>query len=367
MKILYIANIRLPTEKAHGLQIMKTCEAFAEAGHNLELVIPTRRNILREDPFSYYQVHSMFRITSLQVPDFVSFGKIGFIVSLLIFSERARLLKSFRSADIIYSRDALVLLQYILLGRRFVFEAHGKPTLVARLVARHAYRVVVISKALGATYQEIGVPHEKIIIAPDAVDAHMFDDAPLRDGARASLGFMSDAKTVVYTGHLYVRKGVETLAQAAALTPEAQFFFVGGTAGDIAQFRAQWGSQPNIHIIGHVPPTQVPQYLRAADILVIPNSGKDEDAREFTSPMKLFEYMASGTSIVASSVPATREILADDCAYFFTPDDPHALAESIKIALAHTKESGEKAHRAVAKSKEYTWTKRIERILVAIQ
>ena len=366
MKILYIADIRLPTEKAHGLQIMKTCEAFAEAGHNLELVIPTRRNRLQADPFSYYQVSSVFRITPLRVPDFVSFGKIGFIMSLLIFSERARLLKSFRSADIIYSRDALVLLQYVLLGRRFVFEAHGKPTFAARLVARRAYRVVVISKALGATYQKVGVPHEKIIIAPDAADAHMFDDAPLRDEARILLGLASDAKVVVYTGHLYVRKGVETLAQAAALVPETQFFFVGGMTGDSARFRARWGSQPNIRIIGHVPPTQVPQYLRAADLLAIPNSGKDEDAREFTSPMKLFEYLASGTAIVASAVPAIREILADDYAYFFTPDDPRSLAESIKTALAHTKESREKAHRAIAKSKEYTWMKRVERILAGI-
>ncbi len=366
MKILYIANIRLPTEKAHGLQIMKTCEAFAATGNELELAVPTRHNALREDPFSYYRVRQAFHLTSLRVPDFVSFGKVGFVASLLIFSERARVLRSFRTADIIYSRDALVLLQYVLLGRRFVFEAHGKPTLAARIVAKRAYRVVVISKALGSAYREVGVPHENIIIAPDAVDAHMFDDVPLRDEARVLLGFAPDTKIVVYTGHLYARKGAETLAQAAALMPKAQFFFVGGTADDVARFRAQWGSQSNIHIVGHVPPIQVPRYLRAADVLVIPNSGKDQDAREFTSPMKLFEYMASGTPIVASDVPAIREVLGGQDATFFTPDDAAALAASITSAISHKQDAQQKARSAQQKVSGYTWGKRASSILEAM-
>ena len=42
MNILYLANVRLPTEKAHGAQIMKTCEALAAAGaHNVTLGRPS--------------------------------------------------------------------------------------------------------------------------------------------------------------------------------------------------------------------------------------------------------------------------------------------------------------------------------------
>ena len=54
MKILYLADIRLPTEKAHGAQIMKTCEALARAGHAVELVVPRRANAMRgADTFAY--------------------------------------------------------------------------------------------------------------------------------------------------------------------------------------------------------------------------------------------------------------------------------------------------------------------------
>ena len=118
MKILYIATIRLPTEKAHGIQIMKTCEAFARIGHSVELVVPTRRNMLTDNPFDYYGVERTFKITTLSVPDLVRFGRFGFLFSALCFSERARWLKQFWTADVVYSRDAFILLQYLLLGDR---------------------------------------------------------------------------------------------------------------------------------------------------------------------------------------------------------------------------------------------------------
>lgn len=56
MKITYIANIRIPTEKAHGYAIMKMCEQFAKLGASLDLVVPDRRNQLKEDPFYFTEL-----------------------------------------------------------------------------------------------------------------------------------------------------------------------------------------------------------------------------------------------------------------------------------------------------------------------
>lgn len=52
MKLIYLANIRIPTEKAHGYQIMKMCEQFADKGVNVQLVVTKRKNNLREDPLN---------------------------------------------------------------------------------------------------------------------------------------------------------------------------------------------------------------------------------------------------------------------------------------------------------------------------
>ena len=67
MKILYFANSRIPTEKAYGLQIMKTCEALAENGVSVDLILPTRKNrpFKGIDVFEYYGVKKNFEINIL--------------------------------------------------------------------------------------------------------------------------------------------------------------------------------------------------------------------------------------------------------------------------------------------------------------
>src|SRR5438105_408941 len=76
-KIYYLANVRLPTEKAHGIQIMKTCEALARLGIDLELIVPRRRNPIVQEPFSFYQVEKNFKITQLPCWDLVSSNRLG--------------------------------------------------------------------------------------------------------------------------------------------------------------------------------------------------------------------------------------------------------------------------------------------------
>lgn len=228
MRLLYLATIRLPTEKAHGMQIMKTCEALRRAGATVELVIPTRHNRMNDDPFAYYGVQTRFTLTRLPVPDLIKGGRFGFLLSMLIFAEKARWLKHFWHADVIYSRDHLLLLQYVLLGRPLVFEAHAPPTFLAGFVARHAKHVVVISKALKEAYEAAGVPAARITLAPDAVDLATFEIATTREEARTELGLPRDIKIIAYVGHLYERKGVYTLAEAAKQTLGALVVFVGG-------------------------------------------------------------------------------------------------------------------------------------------
>lgn len=359
MTIQYLAFVRLPTEKAHGLQIMKTCEAFAHAGARIELAIGRQG---RGDPFATYGVKKNFSLSILRGPDLVSWGSLGFIFSLLWFSEVAARQSAFWEADIIYSRDALILLQYIFLRRTLVYEAHQKPNLVSRFVARRAYRLVVISRALASAYVAAGVPREKIIVAPDAVDPDFFSQTPERAAARAEVGLAGAEKVVLYLGHLYARKGADTLATAASRIPDTVFLFVGGIEKDIRRFTAIYGSTPNMQIVGYVPREKIPLYLAAADLLVLPSSAKDEDSARYGSPMKLFEYMASATPILASNVPALREVLTDDSAYFFKPDDAEDLARVASRVLADPARAA-RGETAREEAKQYSWEARARTIL----
>ena len=74
MDIFFINNLRFPTEKAHGYQIVKMCEALADLGHTVTLVHPTRANYLTETVFSYYHLRPNFTVKLIKTPDFFTWG-----------------------------------------------------------------------------------------------------------------------------------------------------------------------------------------------------------------------------------------------------------------------------------------------------
>src|SRR3989338_1400709 len=190
MKFLYIANARLPTERAHGLQIMKMCGEFAKLA-DVELVVPRRLNSIKDDPFVYYGVNKNFKITRLPVLDLVKFGRFGFWLESLIFSKIAALYLLFKKTDIIYGRDELPLYFLSFFKKNIFFEAHqDRMNLAVKRLLKKA------------------VPEEKTSMSPDAVDFDAFNFDISRLKAREKLGLPLGKKIVLYAGHLYGWKGV---------------------------------------------------------------------------------------------------------------------------------------------------------------
>ena len=82
-------------------------------------------------------------------------------------------------------------------------------------------------------------------------------------------------------------------------------------------------------LTGFVPPREVPTYVAAADILVLPTSASIAYAN-YTSPLKLFEYMASGRPVICSNLPVITEILENRRnALFFEADDAPSLTAAV--------------------------------------
>ncbi|MBX4181393.1 glycosyltransferase family 4 protein [Candidatus Parcubacteria bacterium] len=336
-KLYYIANIRIPTEKAHGIQIMKMCEAFSHQGVEVELVVPERSSDIKEDVFDYYQVERNFTMTRLWCLDWVRFGKLGFWIESLTFAERVFWHIVFEDG-VFYTRDEFMAACLSLIGKKTVWEVHmGQRNFLAKLVVKMGVPLVTISQGLKDLYSSA----HKILVSPDAVDVIRFDLAITKEEAREKLGLPEDKKIVMYTGSLYKRKGVETLREASKA----------------------WGEDIQCIIVSGKPYKEIPLYLKAADVLVLPNSSKDPISQLYTSPMKLFEYMASGKPIVTSDVPSAREILDDSEAYFFTPDDAESLAHVIKRVFEDPSLAQSKAEAARIKADKYTWDKRAEQII----
>ena len=370
MRLVYIANIRLPTEKAHGLQIMKMCESFSglEIGGeklNIELVVPRRLNPINEDPFVYYNVSRNFKIKYLSVLDLVRLGRVGFWVTSLSFSFVSFLYILFLKPDIIYSRHDASLFFLSFLKNNIFWETHdGKNDFLIRRIVKKVGGIIAISNGLRNFYIKKGVESKKISVAPDAVDFNIFNISFSKEECRNRLHLPLNKKIILYSGHLYDWKGANLLLEAARKF-QILFIFIGGTISDIADYKLKAESYKlkNIFFAGHRSHSEISLWLKAADILVLPNSARKDISYLFTSPLKLFEYMVSGTPIVASNLPSIREIVSDNDVLFFKPDDVGDLADKIKYALEHENEMMIRAGSARQKVQNYTWLKRAENIL----
>src|SRR3989344_1973507 len=174
-KIFYIANIRLPTEKAHGIQIMEMCNAFAEQGYEVELIVPNRKTVvngeIKEDnAFDYYDVPPNFQITRLWSLDFVKFGRFGFMVQSISFALYATGILLFERG-FFYTRDEIVAVLLRLQGKRVIWESHmGHDNLLTWLIVKLKVLIVVITNHLKNLYVEMGVVERNVIISSDGVD-----------------------------------------------------------------------------------------------------------------------------------------------------------------------------------------------------
>ena len=160
---------------------------------------------------------------------------------------------------------------------------------------------------------------------------------------------------------------METLLESAAfLSDDVRIWLVGGTPEELPRIERilQKTGTRAVNLVGYIPPTRIATYLAAADVLALPNSGEAAVSRYYTSPLKLFEYMAAERPIVASDLPALREIVAhEENALLVPPDDACALAaavERLRSDVVLARRLAVNARRIVA---SYTWEHRAMRLL----
>lgn len=387
MTIAYIANVRLPTQKAHGYQIMKMCEALAQQGVSVELMVPRRKRFIADDPFAYWAVARAFRIVALPTSDFISWRtvprKIAFLIDAASFAFQVfRYTRKKRDINAVFTRDREIVFLSAVLKIPMIFEIHFLPRalFLYKIFCRRLYKIVTITNALKFLLVNAGFEESRIVVLPDAVDLKMFSENIDQYAAREKLQNIKkdfyipeNAFVVLYAGQLFTWKGVGTLAKifswneagtahnAGLLLPQNAFFvIVGGEQSALDAFKPHFGE--NVLFAGQRPASEIPLWLRAADILVLPNSAKYPISKYYTSPMKLFEYMASGVPMVVSKLPSLEEIVSEKEAFFFEPDDPHDLARAIREVTENKNDAQNRAARAREKVKQYTWENRARRI-----
>ena len=382
MKILYIANVRMPTEKAHGHQIMKMCELFASNGAEVQLVLPNRVNQLSQlDVFDYYQVKNNFVIKKLKIFDpvflmrapagwYIKLQSLFFIISLFFYL----LFKKNRQKIIFYTRDEYLLPVLSIFSKNIVWEGHALPANKKRYVKYFncIRALVVLTGEMKKRLEQDGVSLSKIIVSPDAVDLDIFGIEISPEMARQELGLPVDAIILGYTGSFKTKgmdKGINDIIKVINLLkknwPKILFVAVGGNQTDIDYYQQRAvdaGVEKQTLFLGKVSQDKLAIYQQAFNILLMPFPWTEHYAY-FMSPLKMFEYLAAKRPIVASDLPTIREILDEKSAVFCRPDDPADLAEKIKLILTDSNLATAISQGAYQKSKQYTWHNRVRSII----
>jgi glycosyltransferase involved in cell wall biosynthesis len=340
MRILYLSLSYVPSRRASSIQVMKMCGALARLGHDVTLVAkagPADRGTDGDD-FAFYGVEECFRLEKLPRPE----RKGGGAVYAAAMAQR--LAAHRRRVDLVYCRDPVGGAAAAWLRLPLVFEAHGLPdgrlqrALWRQMTeSRRFVAMIAISDALRRDIQAEGLlPGRDCIVAHDAADV------PVRApsiAARAAGG----PPRVGYVGNLYQGRGIELLLDLGRLMPEVQFDIVGGSEHDIQRWQST-GPTANVVFHGFHPPARVAELYAQFDVVVMPHSREGvvgatgaSDISRWTSPMKMFEYMASGVPIVASDLPVLQEVLRHgENAVIARSDDPADWMAKIRGLLADT-------------------------------
>ncbi len=363
LKLTYIVNSNIPSERANSINVVFMSEALS-IYFDFKLFIPYCGES-EEDIFDYYGIKNKFNISKIKV--FIPFKKELFFLT-------AAFLNSFleNRGDLYYVREWNALLIGMLFGKNILFEVHQIPrsplNKIALFLAKRYSKVkfFAITDRLKSCCVKSGIPDEKIEVLPDA--------APVNKGLAASDIKKKGSRPVVgYVGSMYKGRGISLIIDMARSLKGFDFVLVGGSEGDISYWRsnASDAGVGNIRFVGYVPHSKIAGYYAGFDILVMPYERKvsvygdpESDTSDFMSPLKMFEYMASGKPIVASDLPSIREILIDG--YNAVLAAPENIGEWIGALckLANDKEFAFKlAYNAyIDIERKYSWDIRADKI-----
>ncbi len=373
MKLYYVANARMPTEMALGIQIAKICEAFIEKGIDVCLVVPSRTT-LRQSVQEFYSLRVSVPVTRLAVPDLYTRGRFGYRISSSVFMAVSVLFLWWKKLQgenfIVYTVDLdnFSSSTLPLVGAPLYSEMHGgKPsTFAQRFLFRHMRGVIAINSIIVKELrQSFADSSARYCVEPNGVDVTSFPRTDKTE-ARKRLGFSVEETIVMYVGRFFDWKGLEILPRAAALLPKIRWQTVGGSEAHFKEFVRE-PLPSNFHFAGSRLHKEMPLWLAAADALIVLGTKRDAQSYRYTSPMKLFEYLLSERPIVASNTPAIRQIVSETEVLFYEPDDAKDLADKVAYAIAY---SGEVSARVVAAGKKgslFSWKSRAERIKQFIQ
>ncbi len=306
MKIFYIAEFILPSNKAYSIHVFKMLDSFARKRIKTQLIIPYAKN--KTNYYNLEKFYNLKHIKLIRIKSIFSRLKNFNFFQRFKFGYKTSLnLKNLDKKNIIITRSLATSVFFSLFKISHFVEMHQELKGLTKFLflnlnfikSKSIIKIIFISRALSNYYKNYT---KNFIVLHDGVDLKDFKNLKKK---------IKKVKNITYTGSFYRGRGVEKIIDLAKKLPHINFNMYG-------QRNEFFDNLPkNIKIYKFIKHSKIPIILNKSDILILPYSNKvsinsenfKDDISKFTSPIKMFEYLASGTPIISSNLKVLREIL----------------------------------------------------------
>lgn len=387
MRILYIYLTDVRKSWANIIQTLQTCEALSKV-HEVNFFHPFLRKTALNKRLNFFHIEKNFHITRIFAFGPLQNRYLDFTNRIIFFLQMLFYLH-FSKYDLIYTRDFSFLAflskipKFLRPKNKIFYEPHKVYYTASDKVndlklevesLKLADRIIAISNGIKHDLIQLGFDGNKISVIPNGVRTDRFCINFDRDHFRQNNNISKDEVAIIYAGSWEEWKGIDVLikayARALKKVDNCKLILVGGGKKEIVQtgqlIESLHIDRQRIILVGFISQIDVVKYLKISDIGVIPNIRTITGSR-YTSPLKIFEYMAAGLPIVASDLPSIREILTDKEAAFFEPEDEHDLADKLINLISDKTKRERMGFLTGQKVNEFTDKQRCKRLTEIIE
>ena len=355
MKIVYIAETSLTNKSAYTHHVLKMCDAFSKKGE-VELILPyiKENTILKSIKKNF-----LLSIKKKIILKGMLRNKIKNFLSRICFGYKSAKYIKNTNSKIIITRSLISSFFLCIFKTRHFLEIHNELNGLTKFLminlnfinSQYIIKNILISKTLSLDFPSIN--KKKILVLHDAVDIKNFKYKKNN----------SKIKTFTYVGSFYKGKGIELIFKLAEKFEKFDFNIYGDTLGNIKNI------PKNIKIHGYINYEKVPNVLIKSDILLLPNADQqfgrgNINITKYNSPLKMFDYLASGKIILASKRNGICEVLKHNYnSIIVNKYELNNWINEINKIMNKKYNLIKLRKNSLKTARKYTWDKRVDRIL----
>jgi glycosyltransferase involved in cell wall biosynthesis len=356
-------EINWPNSKKHEL-ISRRIEikGFHKIRDNARITV-IRPSILHVKPFNYL---SLLYTHKKEIKRQISEFKPDVVIGLGILNARLAI-KECEKHDIPFVYFVLDTLHTLV--HEAIFQNIAQK--VEQYNYRHSDVVVSVNKLLREYTIKMGADEKKAILLPHGIEMSRFiDGAKERERIRLKYGFKESDIVLFFMGYLYTFSGLvpaATYLKDNILKYRNIKLFIVGEGPIYGQLCAIGKDIPdNILVLGWQSYNEIPSIISASDICILPS--EINDTMKNIVPIKVFEYLAAGKSVICTRLPGIKKEFQDNIGIHYI-DKPEDIL-SLSISLANDKDFGSEGVKVQQYMEPYDWNniaKQFELILTNVK